>query len=171
MKPGMGDAGACHPRDNIALSWLAQEYDLRYDVFATIMEAREQQARHIASRLFDLHLSTGLPVYIHGKSYKPGVEYTNGSYSLLIESYLRIDVTYIDPLTEPSVPASVKGIVLMAHHAPTTYSHSYAIGANTQAFYTAIEPGSIVVDPWRYLSEEDVPGCRLIRYGNTRRTS
>jgi UDPglucose 6-dehydrogenase len=28
MTAGMGDAGACHPRDNIALRWLAQEYDI-----------------------------------------------------------------------------------------------------------------------------------------------
>ena len=28
MEPGMGDGGPCHPRDNIALSWLAQRLDL-----------------------------------------------------------------------------------------------------------------------------------------------
>ena len=28
MKAGMGDGGACHPRDNIALRWLAKELDL-----------------------------------------------------------------------------------------------------------------------------------------------
>lgn len=33
MTAGMGDAGACHPRDNIALRWLAQEYDIGYDMF------------------------------------------------------------------------------------------------------------------------------------------
>jgi UDPglucose 6-dehydrogenase len=48
MTAGMGDAGACHPRDNIALRWLAQEYNLGYDMFDTIMLAREQQARNLA---------------------------------------------------------------------------------------------------------------------------
>jgi UDPglucose 6-dehydrogenase len=28
MTAGMGDAGACHPRDNIALRWLAKEYNI-----------------------------------------------------------------------------------------------------------------------------------------------
>ena len=28
MKAGMGDGGACHPRDNIALRWLAKELSL-----------------------------------------------------------------------------------------------------------------------------------------------
>jgi UDPglucose 6-dehydrogenase len=44
MTAGMGDAGACHPRDNIALRWLAEEYDIGYDLFDTIMHAREIQA-------------------------------------------------------------------------------------------------------------------------------
>jgi UDPglucose 6-dehydrogenase len=49
MTAGMGDAGACHPRDNIALRWLAQEYDLGYDMFDTIMHAREIQAKNVAN--------------------------------------------------------------------------------------------------------------------------
>jgi UDPglucose 6-dehydrogenase len=51
MTAGMGDAGACHPRDNIALRWLAQEYDLGYDMFDTIMRAREVQAENLAKFL------------------------------------------------------------------------------------------------------------------------
>ena len=46
MKAGMGDGGACHPRDNIALRWLAKELDLGYDIFETIMTAREKQAEN-----------------------------------------------------------------------------------------------------------------------------
>lgn len=174
MKPGMGDAGACHPRDNIALSWMAEEYNLGYDIFATIMHAREQQACNIADFLIKLHLATGLPVYIHGKAYKPGVSYTNGSYSLLIGHFLEeleVSPFYLDPLTEQVQPGSVKGIVFMAHHAPTTYSHSHVIGSEKQAFYTTIESGSVVVDPWRYLTQADVPGSTLIRYGDTRKSA
>lgn len=174
MKPGMGDAGACHPRDNIALRWMAQQYELGYDMFETIMAAREAQAYNIATRLFELSLyNNGLPVFIHGKAYKPGVPYINGSYSLLIGHYLTyqgINVTYIDPLTEESNPEEIKGVVLMAHHAPTTYSHAKVIGSEKQPFYTRILPGSIILDPWRYLREEDAPGCQIIRYGNTRNT-
>jgi UDPglucose 6-dehydrogenase len=29
MRAGMGDGGACHPRDNIALRWLAKESRIR----------------------------------------------------------------------------------------------------------------------------------------------
>ena len=46
MKAGMGDAGPCHPRDNIALRYLAERLDLGYDIFDTIIQASEQQPWH-----------------------------------------------------------------------------------------------------------------------------
>jgi UDPglucose 6-dehydrogenase len=55
MTAGMGDAGACHPRDNIALRWLAKEYDLGYDMFDTIMHAREIQAKNLAGFLVEIN--------------------------------------------------------------------------------------------------------------------
>ena len=51
MKAGMGDGGGCHPRDNIALRYMAKELDLGYDLFDSIMGAREIQAKNIADRL------------------------------------------------------------------------------------------------------------------------
>ena len=51
MKPGMGDGGPCHPRDNIALRKLAQDLDLGYDLFAEIMKARDMQAKNMADFL------------------------------------------------------------------------------------------------------------------------
>lgn len=72
MTAGLGDGGACHPRDNIALRSMAERLDLGYDLFDAIMVAREQQARNMAQEL----VSHGLPVVIVGKSYKPGVEYS-----------------------------------------------------------------------------------------------
>ena len=45
MKAGLGDGGGCHPRDNIALRWLAQEYNFGYDIFDAIVQVRELQAK------------------------------------------------------------------------------------------------------------------------------
>ena len=84
MTAGMGDAGACHPRDNIALRWLAKEYDIGYDLFDTIMHAREVQAKNMADYLVKLAVERKLPIIIHGKAYKPDVPYCIGSYSTLI---------------------------------------------------------------------------------------
>jgi UDPglucose 6-dehydrogenase len=165
MTAGMGDAGPCHPRDNIALRYLAQELDLGYDLFNTIMKARERQAKNMARFIYDHR--EGLPVYIHGKAYKPNVTYLEGSYSLLVGYYLKemgIDAVYIDPLTEPSNPESIKGCVLLAHNQQVTYG--YAGVTDQQPLYCRIEPGSVVIDPWRkYVAQNDV---RVIHYGNTR---
>ena len=54
MKAGMGDGGACHPRDNIALRHMAERLDLGYDLFDSIMNAREKQASNIAEFLIKL---------------------------------------------------------------------------------------------------------------------
>lgn len=168
MKAGMGDAGACHPRDNIALRWLAKELNLGYDLFGSIMESRELQAKRVADKLIELSNIHNLEIFIHGKSYKPGVSYTEGSYSLLIGHYIEqqgYGVTYIDPLTNDVIP-TVKGIILMAHHAPTTYSHSRLIGSETQNFYCDIQSGSVILDIWRTLTVDKIPvGCNLVYYG------
>jgi UDPglucose 6-dehydrogenase len=166
MTAGMGDAGPCHPRDNIALRYLAEELDLGYDIFDVIMKAREKQAKNLARFIYDNR--RGLPVYIHGKAYKPNVEYLEGSYSLLVGYYLQemgITPYYIDPLTDPTtVPASVLGCVLLAHNQQVTYG--YAGVDSEQQLYTEILSGSIVIDPWRrYKPTNDV---QVIHYGNTR---
>jgi len=53
MTAGMGDGGACHPRDNIALRYMAQELGLGYDIFDAIMNAREVQAENMAKFLVE----------------------------------------------------------------------------------------------------------------------
>jgi UDPglucose 6-dehydrogenase len=85
MKAGMGDGGACHPRDNIALRWLAKELDLGYDMFETIMTAREKQAENMAKAI----LKYGENVWFSSDSYKPGTDLVDGSYSLLVQYYIK----------------------------------------------------------------------------------
>lgn len=173
MTAGMGDAGACHPRDNIALRWLAQEYDLGYDLFDTIMHAREIQARNLAEFLFDTSCATDsqMPIVIHGKAYKPDVEYCIGSYSTLVGHYLQemgVEVKYVDPLADnrDSVVDSVDtpAVYLWAHNRKITYEYT-GNQADTEA-YCNIVPGSIIVDPWRKLTS--CANVKVIHYGNTR---
>ena len=85
MKAGMGDGGACHPRDNIALRWLSKDLGLGYDMFESIMTAREKQAESMAKAI----LKHGENVYFTSDSYKPGVDLIDGSYSLLVQHYVK----------------------------------------------------------------------------------
>jgi len=172
MTAGMGDAGACHPRDNIALRWLAEEYDLGYDMFDTIMHAREIQAKNLAKFLVDEANERGMSVVIHGKAYKPDVPYCIGSYSTLIGHYVKeagFTVGYLDPLADDptEVVSELIGpcVVLLAHNRQVTYG--YTGKDNVDKFYCDIPKGSVVVDPWRTLSDT-TPDITVIHYGNTR---
>jgi UDPglucose 6-dehydrogenase len=171
MTAGMGDAGACHPRDNIALRWLAEHYDVGYDLFDTIMHAREIQAKNLALFLVDLAKQHGMSVIIHGKAYKPDVEYCIGSYSTLVGHYVKeagFGVHYIDPLADnqAEVIKEVAGpaVFLWAHNRKITYEYT-GEQKDTQA-YCEIPRGSIIVDPWRKLAA--TPEYQVVHYGNTR---
>ena len=84
MKSGMGDGGACHPRDNIALRWLAKELNLGYDLFESIMNAREKQAENMAREI----LKHGTNIHFTSDTYKPNTDLRDGSYSLLVQHYV-----------------------------------------------------------------------------------
>jgi UDPglucose 6-dehydrogenase len=142
MKAGMGDGGACHPRDNIALRFMAKEYGLTYDLFDSIMKSREEQARNIANKLIELHEENELPIVILGESYKPGVPYTDGSYTKLIAHYLNYDWLYYDQIVEPAI---------------------YLLGHRGVYNETIFPKGSVVLDPWRERKNKDT-----IYYGYNR---
>lgn len=164
MKAGMGDAGACHPRDNIALRYLAENLNLGYDLFGSIMSAREVQAENLAKELVKQATENNMQIYIHGKAYKPGVHYCEGSYSLLVGHYcekMGQSVIYIDPQTNDNIDKCY-GVVLLAHSAKTTYKYWRDC---EDLLYCEILPNSIVVDPWRAYENDNV---KVIHYGNTR---
>ena len=172
MTAGMGDAGACHPRDNIALRWLAAEYGVGYDLFDTVMHAREIQAKNLALFLVEQARATGLPIVIHGKAYKPDVEYCIGSYSTLVGFYVKeagFTVRYVDPLADDREDvydvADYPAVFLWAHNRKITYEYT-GDQADTQP-YCKIVPGSVIVDPWRKLPL-DMPEITVVHYGNTR---
>lgn len=168
MTAGMGDAGPCHPRDNIALRWLAENLNLGYDIFDTVMHAREQQARNMALCLHKIQMNTGLPIIIHGMAYKPDVDFLDGSYSLLIGSYLNelsAEYDYCDPLCGKSVDDGVTAIVLLAHNRQITYGYTGELPE--QQLYYKLGDGSTVVDPWRKFTTSNKT-IRVIHYGNTR---
>ena len=156
MKAGLGDGGACHPRDNIALRYLADRLDLGYDLFDAIMKAREVQSERIAKKC----LYYGKNVTIVGKAYKPGVSYTNGSPSLLIGHYIEQlggNVHYFDKNTGDD---DIK----------KDWTDVYLIGYPEQKNTDFIPPGSTIVDPWRIKDLRIKHGIsEIIEYGNTRK--
>jgi UDPglucose 6-dehydrogenase len=166
LTAGMGDAGACHPRDNIALRYLAERLDLGYDLFHAVMHSRDQQAKNLALKLVKLAKEHELPIVIHGRAYKPYVPYTIGSYSELVGHFVEAEglpVAYADPLTDDFWDGPA--IILMAHNPAVTY-YGTGVDIKPELFYFYIKPGSVILDPWRTI--KDIPNCKVIHYGNTR---
>jgi len=149
MKPGMGDGGPCHPRDNIALRFLSEKLDLGYDLFGTIMEIREKQAENIARKL----VSYENDIVILGESYKPSVDLTEGSYSLLIGNIVK-QISNLNVYYDKEPDNKGEYTYLLAHRSPCKFDgHRF-------------NAGSVIVDPWRETRE--IPGAskyRIVHYG------
>jgi UDPglucose 6-dehydrogenase len=156
MTAGMGDGGSCHPRDNIALRFMAKELNLDYDIFDSIMTAREVQAKNLAKFVVKTKEKYGGSILLNGVSYKPGVSYTDGSYALLVDYYIREmgeSAIYIDPLVSeiPSSAYSPTGVILLCHPEP----------------YVNYGTDSVFIDPWRQMKPNS--NYMVIHYGNTRK--
>ena len=148
MKAGMGDGGGCHPRDNIALRYMAENLGLGYDLFDAIMLAREVQAKNMALKLVKLAKENDLPIIILGKAYKPDVHYLDGSSSILVGHYCKEEGI----VPEYDQPHPYKAVYLLGHMGK---HHDYKFPKD-----------SIVVDPWRSFKSDTV---KVIHYGNTRK--
>jgi len=146
---GMGDGGGCHPRDNIALSWLARKLDLSYDWYENLMVCREKQTDWLA----DLMEEHDLPKVILGKAFKPETNLVVGSPAVLLKNILverGHDVEMYDPQL---------GDVL-----PTFEPSCFLIGCKHEVFATLSFPaGSVVIDPHRYIPDQE--GVTVIRLG------
>ena len=159
MTAAMGDGGACHPRDNIALRYLAERLDLGYDLFDAIMKAREVQAERMALRC----LKNGRNITIIGKAYKPAVPYLNGSGSLLVGHYIEKhggNVKYYDVHTGDTDLLE-------------NWTHVYLIGYWEPYVEEAVNklPNWVtVIDPWRKGIPQIERAGRppVINYGDTR---
>jgi UDPglucose 6-dehydrogenase len=155
FKAGMGDGGACHPRDNIALSWLAKELDLGYDLFAAISHSREQQTRNMAEFIADVCRKENKPCVINGRAYKPGVPYTIGSTSVLLGRYLKelgTNIKYADPQTGDILDGEQDCVCVMTHNPQVTYGHTGK--KYQQKIYFNLRIGATVIDPWRCFEDE-----------------
>lgn len=154
LSAGMGDGGGCHPRDNIALSWMARDLGIGYDLFDAAMMQREQHARWLASLLADA--AKGRRAGILGVAYKPRSQLLTGSAALLVANLLErehlLEPLLVDPYVEqfnvgmPNVP------------------HAWLVGTRHPEFAHYRFPfGTTVIDPWRYIPDQ--AGVTVMRIG------
>jgi len=162
LSGGMGDGGGCHPRDNIALSWLSKKLDLSHDWFDNIMMQRENQTDWLAD-LIEEH-SNGLPINILGKSFKPETNITTGSPSVLLKNILE-ERGHPVFIWDPYIDEPWEEIKRMYDDSETE-SQLYFIGTKHPDFTSfPYEKGSVIIDPWRYIPKID--NCEVIHIGDS----
>ena len=154
LRGGMGDGGPCHPRDNIALSWLSGEADLSHDIFGDVMQARENQTQWLADLITER--ADGLPVVVLGKAFKPESDLTDGSPALLLASILEergLEFAHHDHHIDgagPRIEEQPPSLFFIATRHPEYAEASFP-------------PGSMVLDPWGYIPDQE--GVNVVRIG------
>ena len=88
LTAGMGDGGGCHPRDNIAMSWLGSNIDISHNFFDDLMMAREHQTDWLADLIVEQDQDYR-EIYILGKAFKPETNIVTGSPSVLLDNLLK----------------------------------------------------------------------------------
>ncbi len=154
LAPGMGDGGPCHPRDNIAMSYLSRELYLEHDLFESLMLSREAHTSWLAGFARALSDETGLPVVVLGRSYKPDTGLTAGSPALLLIRLL-IEMGVRTSSVDPHVDGAP---VRLAD--PAVY---FLATPHREFIEAAIPIGSVLIDPWGVMAEQE--GVCLIRPG------
>jgi UDPglucose 6-dehydrogenase len=152
---GMGDGGGCHPRDNIAMSWLNRELGIECNYFDFIMKKREKQTDFFVNIIEEKIKETGLQVCILGKSFKPETNLTEGSPAILLKSLLESRGIKSDQY-DPYIDTTVTDFKLE--------KKIYFIGCKHSVFSNYDFPeGSCVIDPNRYIPLTD--GVDVVHVG------
>lgn len=146
----------CHPRDNIALSWLSRKLRLPYDWFEGIMKQREAMVEWYARIIYEMYSQRAyLPVVILGKSFKRGTNLVVGSPSVLLSNILN-EKGVVHTMYDPHIdqPQEIVNPAI------------FFIGCNHPEFETMKFPArSIVIDVWGIVKDQD--GVEVRRVGRS----
>jgi UDPglucose 6-dehydrogenase len=163
MDGGMGDGGGCHPRDNIAMSYLSDKLNISHNWFEHIIQQREKQSDWLADLI--IQHAKGFKINILGKSFKAESNLTLGSPAILLQNILK-EKNIATNIWDPVVDGNLE-----------KYSKKYQWNTSPQLFFVATKhdefnkfpffSGSVVIDPWRYISvNKDI---KLIRVGDSKK--
>lgn len=157
LRGGMGDGGGCHPRDNIAMSWLAQRLNLSFDLFDALMTQRQAQTEWMASVIEKIsmqHRDQGATyVCLLGLAFKPNTNIITGSPARLLSGMLD-ERGIVHAVYDPHVGAEVDDFKVGVYFVAT--KHDEFMDFN-------FPRGSVVLDPFRYIPQN--PEITLIRLG------
>lgn len=153
LRGGMGDGGACHPRDLLAMADHADRVGVSRNIWRDLIEAREVQSQWLADlALHHASLARLDTVMVLGKAYKPGVAIEAGSPALLLGEQLSrrcaadgwaVKVLAYDPLVDGDDPGAD---VTAALQRPGVF---VLATPHEQIMAWELPAGSVLIDPWR----------------------
>lgn len=157
LNPGLGDGGPCHSRDAGALAYLADSLRLSTNPFGYMQIAREKQTEFIAKLMYANRPCDDSPYMILGTAYKPNIDLSDGSCSLLVKDFLDsrgLMVYKYDVYGDKDPIPQVKTV--------------YLLGCPAKEYYEwPFKEGDVVIDPWNFFQQ--LPkGIKLVKVGNTR---
>lgn len=148
MDSGVGDGGGCHPRDNIALSYIADKVGLSHNLFEDLMLSRERHMKWLGTIGIQKSMQFELPLYVLGKAFKPETNIETGSPAVLMTNIIK-DIGYP---------------VYNAEDIDTLAPGVYIIGTKHQKYQDYQFPaGSIIIDPFRFIPK--LEGVTIIHIG------
>lgn len=157
LRAGMADGGGCHPRDQIAMSWLAENLSLGYNPFRWIAETRDSQTKNQALLIKNLYERNDLPVVIMGRAYKKNINLDIGSPAVLLSNFLnemKIPHVIYDPLFDKY------------NNFESSSSAIFFIATDHDVFKEFIYPAeSICVDPWGDMVSPHNENIKIIKPG------
>lgn len=149
LQAGVGDGGGCHPRDNIALSYLADQVDLSHNLFEDLMLSREQHMSFIADEALRYAYHQQLPIVVLGRAFKPETNIETGSPAVLLTNILREADQTVENVEDPD---DLQPAV-------------YVLGTSHERYQAYDFPvGSVVIDPFRKIKDKN--GVTVIRIGD-----
>lgn len=145
LNGGMGDGGGCHPRDNIALSWLSRKVDLSYDWYENLMLSREKHTEWLADIAIKKAKENNLDIFILGKSFKKETNLINGSPAYLLKNILE-ENNFKTEMYDPYIDAHIEEF---------NEAKVFFVATNHDLFKEIKFPnGSVVIDPWRIIEKD-----------------
>ena len=156
----MGDGGGCHPRDNIAMSYLAKKHNISFNIFEAIMLQRQKYNHWLANLC--LIKSKNKRLVILGKSFKPETNIITGSPSVYLYNSLKNkkkDILIWDPEID-----NLEFDEFIEKNKLNKKKIVYFIGTQHKAFLNInFGKGSLVIDPFRYIKQRS--GVKILEVG------
>lgn len=178
---GMGFAGPCFPRDNVALSFLCREIGAASD----LLETNDAYNKALAGRFVEKLLSytrKGDTVCVLGLAYKPQshvIEESQGIFLAMAFADAGMRVVGYDPLAGPGARQVFQDHVLVADSVDRALQDAALVLITTpDAEFRSLDPSRLltgkdsvtVVDFWRCLGDacRNHPGIRYVPMGRFR---